>query len=92
MVINIGDTFRIDMTEAYEVFQFVIKCKYPNKTFVVDKFSKSSRTIYYHDHRTTSKCKCTLCVISPYKSINADYCIITETNLQKERKIKLRQI
>lgn len=96
MVINIGDTFRIDMTDVYELYPEMIKCKYPNKTFVVEKFSKSSMSVYYIDSRTSSKCWCTLCDFSPnsskMKCISINEVVVTQTKLQRERNIKLRQI
>lgn len=99
MVINIGDTFRIDMTETYVLYPNLKKCKYPTKTFVVDKFSKSSMSVYYLDNRTSSKCKCELCINTDNNSkriklrcISINEVVITETKLQRERDIKLRQI
>ncbi len=101
MVVNIGDTFRIDMTEAVKIlYPNILRCKFPNKTFVVERFSKSSRSVYYIDNRTSSKCECVLCDMTPQdkfsdrkmKCVSVNFIIITETKLQRERNIKLKQI
>lgn len=100
MVVNIGDTFRIDMTETYKLYPNLKRCKCPDKTFVVEIFSKSSMSVYYIDNRTSSKCRCALCDVtqdkfSEYrkmKCVNVNDIVITETKLQRERNIKLRQI
>jgi hypothetical protein len=53
---QIGDEFKISQDKGLRY-----KCKFPNKTFIVDRISKSGKTIVYIDNRTNIKCKCLNC-------------------------------
>ena len=109
--IEVGDSFKVDWDivkheqEIVYGYKFV-KCKTPNKVFIVDKFSKSMMTIYYRDYRTNNGCKCRICTGNYFnttkrvfynpgestKTINKMHVILHEKKLQRERNIKLKQL
>lgn len=99
---DIGDTFRIDFKKIIEHYPTIPMCKYPNKVFVIDHFSKSEQSVYYLDKRTSSKCGCGYCKLynvdkskiknGILRSQGINYIIIVETRLQRERNIKLRSL
>jgi len=92
---NIGDRFVINYDGLYKVYPKLIKCKYQDKIFTIDKFSKSKISVYYKDDRTNKKCICSLCNSvsnQGLKSISIYSIIIVETKLQRERNLKLKSL
>lgn len=94
---DIGDSFKIKK----EYLDPVVKCKYPNKIFVIDHFSKSGYTLFYTDTRTSSKCDCMRCTrvgMEVYldgrvvRSIDPKFVTIVETKIQRRRNLKLKSL
>lgn len=98
MDINIGDTFKIN----HKKLKLRRPCKNPDKVFVVDQISKSRVSVHYIDRRTSIKCKCYYCDTNKYRlpdnseignitrTISADYTIIIERKVERERNLKLK--
>lgn len=60
MMLEVGDSFTIDYEEINKLYPNV-KCKDPNKVFIIESFSKSGLSVYYIDSRTNIKCDCNNC-------------------------------
>ena len=82
---EIGDVFVI-------VNNTNVKCKYPNKRFIIKGFSGTGLTVYYDDNRTNNNCKCIFCEKKIKKDIYHSLINIVETKAQRERDLKLKII
>ena len=107
MNIEVGDSFKVDWRVVKHVQSETyghkfIKCKKPDKIFIIEKFSKSVLTIYYVDDRTNNSCKCWICKDNneehirardhDYKTISKSFITIFQKKLQRERNEKLKQL
>jgi hypothetical protein len=78
-----------------------MKCKDPDKVFIVESFSKSSLSVYYIDSRKNIKCNCNNCS-KKGKEIYLDGSVIRCTGIsdiklhskriQRERDNKLKKL
>jgi len=61
MKFEIGDRFTINHKSLQKTYPVLMKCKEPDKIFVIEYFSKSGLSAYYIDRRTNIKCDCNNC-------------------------------
>jgi hypothetical protein len=92
MSVEVGDVFIIKNT-FYWHKKPRTRCLNPNKKFRVVQHSKSKISVYYADTRTNNPCKCSNCHKNQsIKCIGIKDIEVVETNIQRERNIKLNQI
>jgi hypothetical protein len=101
MTIEIGDSFTIDYKKINGIYLNFMKCKDPDKVFIVESFSKSSLSVYYIDSRKNIKCNCNNCS-KKGKEIYLDGSVIRCTGIsdiklhskriQRERDNKLKKL
>ena len=100
---QIGDEFKIKPIQSRSKN---VRCKYPDKTFTVEKIAKSwGGSIFYKDTRTNKKCKCSYCKSNIHKEYNHQTgemvdtglklispfeIILIRSNLQRIRELKLK--
>jgi hypothetical protein len=101
MTIEIGDSFTIDYKKINGIYPNFMKCKDPDKVFIIESFSKSSLSVYYIDSRKNIKCNCNNCS-KKGKEIYLDGSVIRCTGIsdiklhskriQRERDNKLKKL
>lgn len=91
--INIGDKFIIDWIEITKLYNLKV-CRFPNKEFIINSFSKSGQSVYFEDNRTNKKCNCSICKVdhNGYKCIGISEIKITQSKISYERDGKIKQI
>jgi hypothetical protein len=101
MTLEIGDSFTIDYEKINTIYPDFMKCKDPDKVFIVESFSKSGLSVYYIDSRTNVKCSCNNCS-KKGKEIYLDSSVrrctgisgikLHSKRIQRERDNKLKQL
>ena len=59
-------------------------CRFPDKEFIINSFSKSGQSVYFEDKRTNKKCNCSIYKVDHNQSGIHKYKIAYE----RDRKIK----
>lgn len=101
MTLEIGDSFKIDYEKINTFYPNFMKCKDPDKLFIIESFSKTSLSVYYIDSRTNIRCSCNNCLKKGreiYLDGSVRRCIgvsdikLHSKRIQRERDNKLKRL